>query len=93
MSIKTWKETVLNHIQNLAIRMGDCYIIIYFDNKETLTIDPNNKIKGLDYLNNDESNKIDISNDDDEPEDEDDTDTNEYQYDEDDEEDEEDEVI
>jgi hypothetical protein len=45
MAILTWKQTVLNHIKNLVIRMGDCYMVIYFDNGETLTIDPNNKIK------------------------------------------------
>jgi hypothetical protein len=58
MAMLTWKQTVLNHIKNLVIRMGDCYMVIYFDDKSTLTVDPNNKIKGL------LSKKVDVSNDD-----------------------------
>jgi hypothetical protein len=81
MAILTWKETVLNHIKNLVIRMGDCYMVIYFDNKETLTIDPNNKIKGLGYLNNNKTNKIDVSNDD-EDNDEEELEENQEEYDE-----------
>jgi hypothetical protein len=88
MAIKTWNQIALDHIKNLVIRMGNCYAVIYFEDKSTITIDPNNQIKELGYLDNDESNKIDISNDDEEPEDDESEDDDEYELDPDDEEDE-----
>jgi hypothetical protein len=84
MAIKSWKQIGLDHLKNTIIRMGDCYCVIYFDDGETMTIDPNNQIKELGYLNNDKPNRIDISNDDNEIED----DNDEYKLDPDDEEDE-----
>jgi hypothetical protein len=84
MAMKTWKEIGIDHIKNTIIRMGNAYCVVYFEDGETMTIDPNNQIKELGYLNNDKPNKIDVSNDENEIED----DEDEYQYDEDDEEDE-----
>lgn len=70
MAMKSFKEIALDHMKNMIIRLGNCYSIVYFDDGETFTIDPNNRKLKLNYLDNDESNKIDVSNDDDEPEDE-----------------------
>ena len=78
MAIKSWKQIGIDHIKNTIIRMGNCYAVIYFEDGETMTIDPNNQVKGLGYLDNDKSNQIDVSNDDNEIED-DENDTNKYE--------------
>jgi hypothetical protein len=78
MAIKSWQQIGLDHIKNTIIRMGNAYVVIYFNDGSTITLDPNSLINELGYLNNDKSNKIDVSNDNNEPEDEDEDNQEEY---------------